>query len=150
MPSNDHVSPPKDAIANQADARIRELLSSLPVSAADADFEHRVLAKIRRRRLAVRSTCAASLIVFLVAAWVISTGDKNPRQPAFAVKDRSPVNSANLPGASLNGASLNEVELFAAAYQGLASPVVQLEAHENELQALWWYLSSPEAKMEKE
>lgn len=144
MPSDNHNPPREDSVASQADTRIRELLSSLPVSTAGADYERRVLTKIHRRKITIRSTFAASLIVLLVAGWVISRGDQTPQRPGFAMNDRSPVDSPELPSVSLN-----DVELFSSAFQGLPSPVVQLDAIENEAQAWLSYLSLLEETMEK-
>jgi hypothetical protein len=140
MPAENQNARLEDSATTQADARIRELLSTLPSPTGEARFEHRVLAKVHRRRIVIRSTCAASLIISL-AVWFLISGINNPQQPALAHADLSPAGSLD---------SLQDSELFAAAYQGFSSPVVQLEMLESEPQALLTLLVSLEAKMENE
>lgn len=135
-----HSSTSDGPLAAEDDARLREVLLSLPVSATRAKLEYRVLAKVRRRRRVIRTTCTASLIMLLTAGWFLLTSDRDPRQSKIVVKDPPSRDSIN---------SVEEFELFASAYQGLASPVIQLETLENESQALLSYLSALEAVKEK-
>ncbi len=135
-----HSSTSDEPLAAENDARLREVLLSLPVSAIDAELEYRVLAKVRRRRLAIRTTLTASLIMLLMAGWFMLAGDREPQQSKIVAKDPPLTDSIN---------SMKEFELFASAYQGLASPVIRLETLENESQALLNYLSALEAAKEK-
>ena len=132
-------APPEDPVAIQADARLRELLSSLPVSATEVSCEHRVLAKVHRRQMATRATYGASLIVLLTAGWLMLTHGRDSQHPILVGKDHSPADALD---------SMDEVELFAVAYHGLSSPVAQLDL-EDVPRAWLRYLSSPEATMEK-
>ena len=136
-----HSSASDELSAAKDDARLREVLLSLPVMVTEANLEHRVLAKVHRRRLAIRTTYAVSLIMLLTSGWFVLTGDRDPQQSEIVVKDAPPTDSIN---------STEELELFASAYQGLASPVAQLETLENESQALLSYLSAIETAKENQ
>jgi hypothetical protein len=135
--SDNHGSLPKGSVATQADAQLRVLFSSLPASESKVSFESQVLAKLRRRKNTIRATCAASLIVLLSIGWHLSSDGTNPQQRT-RVANNQPA-----------GETIDEFELFATAFQGLASPVVQLDAHENESQALLNCLGSLAETLEK-
>jgi hypothetical protein len=75
-----------------------------------------------------------------MAGWFMLAGDREPQQSKIVAKDPPLTDSIN---------SMKEFELFASAYQGLASPVIRLETLENESQALLNYLSALEAAKEK-
>lgn len=143
-----HNSSRDDPAATQTDARIRELCTSLPVPQSASKFDHAnveraVLAKIHRRRIAVRSTIAASLVVLLTAGWLLSTVEKDPQQPMRLVDHQRTVDNIS-PAAR----SIEEFKLFASAYQELSSPVVPVETQEN--RAWVFVLSSFEETMEIE
>ena len=144
MPNKNHQPSLEDAAADQVDAQIRECLSSLPAPVSAGDFEKRVLAKLRRRRMAVGATAAASLLVLLSATWAFFAGGGNPQQPKVAGNNQA-AGDAKQPA----NAAADEVELFASAYQGLPSPVADLGALENESEALLNYLGSLETKEEQ-
>ena len=142
--SDNHGSLPKGSVATQADAQLRVLFSSLPASESKVSFESQVLAKLRRRKNTIRATCAASLIVLLSIGWHLSSDGTNPQQRT-RVANNQPSGDVVEPA----GETIDEFELFATAFQGLASPVVQLDAHENESQALLNCLGSLAETLEK-
>jgi len=90
------------------------------------------------------------VIVLLATGWHLSTGQlgigdgDSPQPPQVA--SVQPPNDSDQPPVDL----IDEVELFATAYQGLSSPVSQLETLENERQVLLNYLISLEVSMEKQ
>jgi hypothetical protein len=142
--SDNHRSPPEDSVATQADAQLRVLFSSLPAAESKVRFESRVLAKLRRRRNTIRATCAASLIVLLTIGWQLSDDRTNPQQPERVANNR-PSSDIVEPA----GETIDEFELFAMAFQGLSSPVVQLDTHADESQALLNCLGSLAETLEK-
>jgi hypothetical protein len=142
--SDNHGSPPEDSVATQADAQLRDLFSSLPASKSTVDFNQRVLLKLHRRKITIRATCAASLIVLLTVGWQLSSDGTNPQQPTRVANNKTSGDVVE-PG----GETIVEFELFATAYRGLASPVVQLDTHANESQALLNCLGSLEETLEK-
>ena len=90
---DNHPSLPEDPLAIQADSRLRELLSSLPVSVTEANFEHRVLAKVRRRQMATRATYAAALIVLLAASWWMLAHGRDSQHAKLVGNEHSPADS---------------------------------------------------------
>ncbi len=140
-------------VATQEDVQLRKMFSSLPVSSSEADFGQRVLARVHRRKISIRATWAASLIVLLVTGWYfrdaypgnsgVTNGNGDSLQPSHVAGVQPDIVSDQLPIELTD-----EVELFLIAYQGISSPVSELEALENEPRALLKYLSSLEASME--
>ena len=132
---------PDDFVASAADARVRELLSSLPVSPNRIDVESRVSAKIRRRRsLGLVAVGTASLIVLLAGILYQGFG-RGPQQGEFVAQDPNPENP---------GDTIGELELFAVAYHGFSSPVMELDAIESEFQAWFTCLNSLEEATERQ
>ena len=141
-------SRPEHHVAIQDDVQLRELFSSLPVSSVEADFDQRVLARVHRRKITIRTTWAASLIVLLSTGWYFrdgfpGNGGGDSLQPSHVVGIQPTGDSDQAPLESTD-----EVELFLIAYQGISSPVSELETLDNEPQALLNYLSSLEASLE--
>ncbi len=141
-------STPEHHVATPDDVQLRELFSSLPVSSLAADFDQRVLTRVHRRKITIRATWAVSLIVLLSAGWYFRDGypsnvGGDSLQPSHVVGIQ--------PAGDSDQATLeltDEVERFLIAYQGISSPVLELETLENQSQALLNYLSSLEASME--
>lgn len=139
MSTNNNSLPAEDPQAVQADSQLREIFASLPDTGSELDLTRRVLARIQSRKkqgrkIIIRSAAAASLLLLLATFWFLISGDRDPQR---VKKDPPAVQS------------VNEVELFAFAYQGFSSPVVQLDELETESQAWLSYLDSLAATEEK-
>lgn len=153
--------------AAQEDVQLRKMFSSLPVSSSEAEFGQRVLARVHRRKISIRATWAASLIVLLVTGWYFRdaypsnggvnngnvangkvtngavTDGEDLQQPSHVVGTQPTVDADQSPVELTD-----EVALFLIAYKGISSPVSDLETLENEPQALLNYLSSLKASLE--
>lgn len=160
-PDNDGATP-ADHVATQGDVQLREMFSSLPVANSEADFDQQVLARVQRRKITLRTTWATSLIVLLMTGWYfrdgypsngavtqdngtngVVTNGVDSLQPSHGVGNQPTVNSERTPVELTDG-----VARFLIAYQGISSPVSELETLENEPQALLNYLSTLEASLE--
>ncbi len=139
---NDRDSTPADQLATQADARLREWFSSPPVCESRTNVEQRVMAKLSRRKLAIRGVWVASLIMVLTAGWCFRPGRREQLPPLRVAEGRGGVKDPSK--------SIREFELFASAYSGMAPPVVQFETLDNESSLLLGYLESLETTGEKQ
>ena len=131
-----------DKQAEHSDARIRQMLSSLPAS-PDVDVQGQVLSRVRRRRMALRGGWLVSFACLLVVfAWWNPVG-RDGQQPTLVAHDSQPSDTRQASD------DIDELELFASAYQ-VAPPVVRLESLESEAEALLSYLGSLEAATENQ
>ncbi|MFP6677568.1 MAG: hypothetical protein VB878_20955 [Pirellulaceae bacterium] len=132
---------PEDLAATETDSRVRELLLSLPRSATQFDFESRVSAKICRRKNVRRVVIGVGSLMILLSGFLYNSYRKVPRQPEFVVQDNTTELSADPRG---------EFELFAVAYHGLSSPVIELDTLDRESQAWFTFVSSLDETTERQ
>ena len=139
-----HDSSSVDEESRRADAELRKLLSSGSGPRLACDVSQQVRARIRRRMMTVRVTCALAVTALATTGWYFGTNGNELQNLARVANDQPRVEYVP------RDRSVEDFESFAIAYQELSSPVVRFQAMEYESDALFDYLGGLETNVENQ